>query len=186
MKKSIIDYDLYRYTGKISFINSIKLYILNPGFRYIYILRKCQKYLNNKKIRIFYYIYRLLLLRYRYKYGIDIPVKTKIGKGFFINHIGGIVVNPNVEFGDNVNITNGVTIGVITKGNKKGVPTIGNSVFIGANAVIVGNINVGNNVLIAPNSYVNFDVPDNSIVIGNPGKIHFSADATGLYVNNKI
>ena len=55
----------------------------------------------------------------------------------------------------------------------------------GANAVIVGKINIGNNVLIAPNSYVNFDVPDNSIVIGNPGKIIHKDNATEGYINKK-
>ncbi|WP_138272484.1 LbetaH domain-containing protein [Parabacteroides merdae] len=48
---------------------------------------------------------------------------------------------------------------------------LGNSVWIGPNAVIVEKINIGDNVLIAANSYVNFDVPSNSIVIGNPGRI---------------
>ena len=57
---------------------------------------------------------------------------------------------------------------------------------LGANAVIVGKINIGNNVLIAPGAYVNFDVPDNSIVIGNPGLIRQSPGATLGYINNTI
>ena len=56
----------------------------------------------------------------------------------------------------------------------------------GANAIIVGNINIGNNVLIAPGAYVNFDVPDGSIVIGNPGLIRRSQGATLNYINNTI
>ena len=56
-------------------------------------------------------------------------------------------------------------------GKRGGVPTIGNRCQIGANAIIVGGIQVGNDVLIAPGALVNFDVPDNSIVIGNPGQI---------------
>lgn len=66
-----------------------------------------------------------------------------------------------------------------------GVPTIGNDVWIGPNAVIVGKINIGDNVLIAANSYVNFDVPSNSIVIGNPGRIIPSAKATEGYICQK-
>lgn len=79
--------------------------------------------------------------------------------------MGRIIINPKTVIGDNINISTGVVIGQINTGKKKGCPTIGNEVWIGDNSIIVGNIKVGNNVLIAPNSYVNFDVPDNSIVI---------------------
>ncbi len=55
--------------------------------------------------------------------------------------------------------------------------------FIGINATIIGNIRIGNDVMIAPNSFVNFDVPDHSIVIGNPAKVIKKVDATIGYVN---
>lgn len=50
--------------------------------------------------------------------------------------------------------------------------------------MVVGNIKIGNNVLIAPLSYVNFDVADNAVVIGNPGKV-FNYKGSGKYINNK-
>jgi len=53
----------------------------------------------------------------------------------------------------------------------KGYPTIGDNVWLGTGVVIVGNVNIGSNVLIAPNTFVNFDVPDHSMVIGNPARI---------------
>ena len=71
-------------------------------------------------------------------------------------------------------------------GGKQGVPTIGNYVWIGINAVIVGKVNIGNDVLIAPNSYVNCDVPDHSIVFGNPCIIKHRDNATEGYVNRKV
>ena len=58
--------------------------------------------------------------------------------------------------------------------------------WIGPNATIVGKIKVGNDVLIGANSYVNFDVPDHSIVIGNPGKIISKENATEDYIVNII
>lgn len=58
--------------------------------------------------------------------------------------------------------------------------------WIGINAVIVGKVNIGNDVLIAPNSYVNCDVPDHSIVFGNPCIIKYRDNATEGYVNRKI
>ena len=58
-----------------------------------------------------------------------------------------------------------------SQGKRKGVPTIGDNVKMGANSMLVGKIKIGNNVLFAPGAFCNFDVPDNCIVIGNPGKI---------------
>lgn len=77
-----------------------------------------------------------------------------------------------------------MTIGQENRGRRKGAPTIGNKVWLGVNSTIVGNITIGDDVLIAPNSYVNFDVPPHSIVIGNPGKIIHRENATQDYINN--
>ena len=67
-----------------------------------------------------------------------------------------------------------------------GRPTIDDYVWIGTGSVLVGNIKIGKNVLIAANSFVNFDVPDNSIVIGNPGKIISKENPTRYYINNVL
>jgi serine O-acetyltransferase len=100
--------------------------------------------------------------------GISIPASTKIGHSFYIAHFGGIVLNSKSIIGNNCNISQGVTIGVSGVGEKRGVPIIGNNVYIGVNAVIVGKIKIENNVLIGACSLVNKDVQENSIVIGVP------------------
>lgn len=64
-------------------------------------------------------------------------------------------------------ILNNVLIGMEKRGKRAGTPLIGNKIYIASGAVIVGKVKIGNNVFIAANSFVNFDVPDNSIVIGN-------------------
>ena len=97
-----------------------------------------------------------------------------------------IAINPKAKLGKNINIAQGVTIGQENRGKREGVPTIGNEVWIGTNAVIVGNITIGDDVLIAPLSFVNFDVPSHSIVIGNPAKIIHRDNATEGYINNKV
>ena len=97
-----------------------------------------------------------------------------------------ITINENAVLGKNVNIHKGATIGQTNRGSTKGVPTVGDNVWIGINSIIVGNIRVVNDVLIAPGAYVNFDVPDHSIVIGNPGRIISSDHATEGYINNTI
>ena len=101
-------------------------------------------------------------------------------------HVSGITINPEAHIGKNCNIHKGVTIGRENRGARKGTPTIGDEVWIGINATIVGNVHIGNDVLIAPGAYVNFDVPDHSIVIGNQAIVKHADDATRDYINNKI
>ncbi|MBQ6708020.1 MAG: serine acetyltransferase, partial [Clostridia bacterium] len=117
---------------------------------------------------------------------IQIPVTAKIGEGFYIGHLGRIIVNPDAVIGRNVNIATGVTIGRENRGKRKGSPVIGDNCWIGTNSVIVGNVKIGNDVLIAPLTFVNFDVPDHSLVVGNPAKIISKENATEGYINNRI
>jgi serine O-acetyltransferase len=163
----VIKSDLYRYDG-LSGIKGFLRGLFIPGFRYMYLLRKASKC---RKYSISWLFYTLLKQRYTFKYGYQIPTITDIGEGFYIGHFGTIVINGKAKIGRNCNIAHGVTIGQANRGKLKGCPTLGNNVWIGTGSVIVGNINIGSNVLIAPNSFVNVDVPDNSLVIGNPCKI---------------
>lgn len=116
----------------------------------------------------------------------DWGLKLDIGPGLYMGHVHGITLIPKVKIGKNCNIHKGVTIDQENRGKRKGVPVIGDEVWIGINATIVGNIHIGNDVLIAPGAYINFDVPDHSIVVGNPGVIRHAAHATDGYINRKI
>ena len=172
----IIRADLSRYYDKVPFVKPIQV-------RYLLAYRKASFY-PKKSIHGIYY--RISLQRLSEKTGIQLPTKTRIGKGLFIAHFGPIIVNPDAVLGCNINIAPGVVIGKANRGEKKGVPTIGNNVWIGANAVIVGNIAIGDDVMIAPNAYVNTDVPSHSIVLGNPAVIHARENATDGYINRRI
>ena len=90
--------------------------------------------------------------------------------------------NPGVIVGKNVDCLNGVLLGQIDSGVKAGTPVIGDNVFLGTNSIVVGKIKIGNDVLIAPGAYVNFDVPDHSVVIGNPAVVHHKENAIEGYV----
>ena len=160
-----------------------KLFYL-PQYRFLYFKRQCEYWRSRNKL--VFAVYRAVYGRYMIKYMMDIPAKVEIGKGLRIEHIGGIVINSEAKLGENITLLNGVLIGAQNRGNKKGFPTIGNYVWIGTNAIIVGNIHIGNNVLIAPGAYVNFDVPDNSIVLGNPGRIIERENATEGYIINPV
>lgn len=175
--KEIIEKDCYRYFAKKKFNKR------DERLEIVKLFRKANYYKDNKIFR-YYYIYKLK--RISKKYLVQIPYTCKIGEGFYIGHIGNIIINPMAIIGKNVNIANGVCIGQENRGKRKGTPVIGNKVWIGANSVIVGNIKIGDNVLIAPNTFVNFDVPNDSIVIGSPGKIIKNAKATDGYINNIV
>lgn len=71
-------------------------------------------------------------------------------------------------------------------GGRQGVPTIGNDVWIGINAIVVGKITIGDDVMIAPNSYVNCDVSSHSIAIGNLCIIKNRENATEGYIDRKV
>lgn len=128
---------------------------------------------------------RYMMSRHRDKYGLEISWHTKIGKGLYIGYANNITINPAAIIGENCNIHKGIVIGQTNRGPRKGVPTIGNEVWIGINSAIVGGITIGDDVLIAPNSFVNVDVPSHSVVFGNPCVIKHRDNATEGYINKK-
>ena len=114
-------------------------------------------------------LWKLKWLKIRRKSKVQISLNAKIGAGFRLVHDGTRVIVAGVNIGEDCAAGVNVIIGYVIKDNRSegGAPEIGDRVYIGHNSTIVGRIKIGNDVLIAPNSYVNKDVPDNSIVIGN-------------------
>lgn len=166
--------DFYRYYGDYR-------WRLDYGALWCFLFRCCKK---TKQYHVPYLFFRILLRLYSQIKGIEISGKCSIGEGLFMSHPWGITINSNAILGKNINIHKGVTIGQENRGIRKGTPVLGNQVWLGINSTIVGKITIGNDVLIAHNSFVNFDVPDHSIVIGN--KIIPSEQATKDYINNMV
>ena len=102
---------------------------------------------------------------------IEIHPGAVIGKNLLIDHGCGVVIGETAIVGDNCTIYQGVTLGGTGKESGKRHPTIGNNVFIGSGAKILGNINIGDNVKIGANSVVLKDIPPNSTAVGIPAKI---------------
>jgi len=102
---------------------------------------------------------------------IEIHPGAKIGKGFFIDHGAGVVIGETVEIGKNVTIYQGVTLGGTGKQKGKRHPTVGDNVVIGAGAIILGAITLGEGSRIGAGSVVTKSVPPHSTVVGNPGRI---------------
>lgn len=181
--KEIIASDLSRiYDGKLSFKQK---FFMSPELKAQLLWRKASFYRQKKPGSIQAKWYGLKHNKSIEKTHICISADTKIGKGLYIGHLGRIVIHPDAVLGNNINLSAGVTIGQAGRQEKK-VPIIGNQVFIGTGAVLVGGITIGDDVLIAPNAYVNTDVPAHSVVIGNPAIIHPKENATEGYVNRTV
>ena len=139
----------------------------------------CFKALLFYKIAHFFYkrkhffISRFLSERAKRKTGIEIHPGAIIGDGLFIDHGTGVVIGETAIIGNNVTMFHGVTLGGsgTPSSKKKRHPTVGNNVFIGCGAKLLGDITIGDNVKIGANAVVLKDVPSNVTVVGVPTKV---------------
>jgi serine O-acetyltransferase len=169
---NLIQSDCFRITGNNTPLTILKQVLFGETFKYLFWMRICLYSNKNMVLKLCLFpMSKFLLSHYKFKYGICLSYRTTLGVGLYLPHFGGIVINDDSVLGDNLVISQGVTLGKTDRGERKGSPVINNNVFIGPNSVVVGGITIGTNALIAPNSYVNFDVPDNAVVSGNPAKI---------------
>ena len=133
------------------------------------------------KKNIIKWICRIKLRKYVCRYGLEIGFKN-IGGGLQIAHGNGININEKAVIGEYLTIFKGATVGSIRSGKREGTPKIGSRVVICCNATVVGGITIGDDVLIAAGAFVDFDVPDNSVVIGNPGMIRSKENPSKDYL----
>lgn len=102
--------------------------------------------------------------------GIRVPARARIGPGFYIGHFGSIILHHDTVMGARCSVTTGVTIGSLG-GGRDGVPRIGDDVFIGTGAKVLGPITVGDGARIGANAVVVEDVPPGATVVGVPGRV---------------
>jgi serine O-acetyltransferase len=143
-------------------------FLLYPGFHAVFF---------HRFLHVLYnigvpFIPRLFSQVSRFFTGVEIHPGAKIGGGFFIDHGSGVVIGETAEIGDNCVLFHNVTLGGTGKHFGKRHPTIGNDVFIGTGAILLGPLNVGNHVRIGANTFLYMvDIPDNATVVGTPGYI---------------
>jgi serine O-acetyltransferase len=107
----------------------------------------------------------------RFLTGIEIHPGARIGRRFFIDHGAGVVIGETAEIGDDVLLYQGVVLGGTTLEKKKRHPTLGNNVVMGAGAVALGAVTIGDGVRVGSGSVVVKSVPPWATVVGVPGKI---------------
>lgn len=145
---------------------------------YMKVVRKLEYFNNNRHTSILnklqFHFWNLKWNRLSARYQIRIPVNT-VGKGVLILHLGPIIINSHSRVGENCILQPGVILG--QRGNKENVPRVGDNAYFGPGCKVIGKVKIGNNVVIAPNSVVIKDLPDNCVVSGIPANIIKMKDA---------
>jgi len=139
-----------------------------------------------KKIAIFYrFLYQVVI---EWLLGIEIPWDTQIGQNLQLQHGHGLVVNHETKIGENCILRNSTTIGnkKLADGSFSAAPKIGNHVDIGANVVIIGAITIGDHAVIGAGSVVVKDVPEGSVVVGNPARVIRQVNNTSSLLDKPV
>lgn len=181
--RHLVGSDLYRTTGRSDFPALLRAVLFGGVYKYVFWMRTCRYARTHPLLRYSLYpVARAMLYHFRHKFGIDIPFITEIGPGFYIGHFSCIFVNERCVIGRNCNISQGVTIGTSNRGERAGNPVIGDNVYLGPGAKVIGAIRVGNHAAIGANSVVTHDVPDHAVVVGVPGRVISNKGSAG-YIN---
>jgi len=182
MQLKYLKHDLYRYfypddeVEKVGLLTKIKIVIFTQAIWAIVVYRLK---------RWIYYEFRIPLIRSILKFaiaplelfvqtatGICLEAHNDIGPGLYVGHFGNIITYAgDIKIGKFCNISHENTIGIAGRGDRRGVPEIGDFVYIAPGAKIFGKIKIGNNVAIGANAVVTKDLPDNAIAVGVPAKI---------------
>ena len=146
--------------------SALEAFLCYPGLKAIW-FHRIAHLLWTKNLKL---LARILSQISRFLTGIEIHPGAKIGRRFFIDHGAGVVIGETAEIGDEVTIYQGVVLGGVSLEKKKRHPTIGNDVVIGAGAIVLGPIKIGDGVKIGANSVVLKDVRPYTTVVGIPAK----------------
>ena len=162
--------DLYRHGGRRGARHVLGQWLFGEGGNYTVWLRACT-WLRARPLLKFT-LFPIAKWRWRaacIRWGIWIPYSVPIGPGLHIAHPGCIFVNAHAVIGRDCTISQGVTIGG-KPGPDGGAPVIGDRVYIGPGAKVIGRITVGDGAVIGANAVVVRDVPPDTVVGGIPAR----------------
>ncbi len=160
--KEYVESDLLRYAKAATLNTFLKSYVRNRSFRYCFWFRLCESRNN-----FLFLIAAFMHERLSKKFGIQIPRRTKIGKGLYIGHHMSLVVHPYTVIGEKCNLGQFTTIG----SNNNTPAKIGDNVYIAPGCCIVEDVTIGSNSIIGAGSVVVKDIPANCTAAGNPAKV---------------
>jgi serine O-acetyltransferase len=144
-----------------------------PGFRAMVVYRFGAWTRGLRSLVLMAITHRIYISLHRYirnHYGIELSWRAKIGRRFHIGHQHAIVIHQWATIGDDCTVRQGVTLGVGAEFSPESAPVLGNRVDIGAGAMIIGKVRIGDDVRIGPNAVVMHDVPSNTSVIAPPAR----------------
>lgn len=171
---SLINSDQYRWTGRKKSSLALIFDIFKPFYSSVLFWKRLAQY--KGWLRPFCgFMYRRACRRYQ----ISMPSSTLIGYGFYMGHGMSITINGGTIIGNNVNVSQCLTIGT----SKKTPAVIGDSVYIGPNTCLIDNVVIGSNSTVGAGSVVTKDVPTNATVVGNPARV-LNYDNPALYIKN--
>lgn len=116
-------------------------------------------------------LYRALYRSVRNFYGIELPYSARVGRRVVFEHQHGIVVHGQAQIGDDCILRQGVTLGIRRLDRLEEAPILGRAVNVGAGAVILGRVHVGDHASIGANAVVLEDVPDGALAVGVPARL---------------
>ncbi len=147
--------------------SALEIMMCYPGVHALW-LHRLAHFLWERK---FLFLARFISSVSRFLTGVDIHPGAKIGRRFFIDHGTGVVIGETTEIGDDVLMYQGAVLGGTSLRKGKRHPSVGNNVVVGAGAVVLGAITIGDNSKIGACSVVLKSVPHGATVVGVPGKI---------------
>lgn len=162
--------------------STLEIVLCYPGFHAVLLHR-----LSHRLYRAGLPLFPRLISQFtRFLTGIEIHPGARIGRRFFIDHGAGVVIGETSEIGDDVLLYQGVTLGGTGHEKGKRHPTIGNHVVVGTGAKVLGGIHIGHNVKIGAGSVVVHSVPDDSTVVGIPGRVVRTRNENGVLEHGKL
>lgn len=165
-----LEVDHWAIQGRVSWLRKLWFRYIRPESNAVYLIRKYQYYCGSPS-RLAHLLAQLYSAKLMRRYGIYIAENCQIGLGFKIWHPHGIIIN-NVTIGTNFNVQHNCTIGRKTLGigTPGTCPTLGNNVTMYANSIIIGPVQIGDDVTIGANSLVNKDLLEPGVYVGSPVK----------------
>lgn len=176
----LIGTDHHRYHGQFKPLSLLKDLFFNRGFKITFCYRIAHYfYVNQQKIAL--RLFNLYYFNLQTRFCCELPYETEIGPGFYFGHVFGTIVNAQCRFGKNVNMSHAVTLGKIAKGPRAGAPVVGDNVYIGPGAKIIGGIQLSKGTTVGANAVITKDTPEDAVMVGIPAKI-LSLKGSGDYI----